>query len=262
MKWYRYFAIFSLVLSVGCSTLSGGKVSEIQNRKVDYVLSVSEKPIVVFENGLGGKYNWWAKIYPAIAKSHTAFAYNRPGYGDSDSVQTPRDAQTIVGELRMTLQSLGLKPPYVLVGHSVGGLYFQYFARRYPDEVKALLLVDSTHPLQMQGDGAIEKWPWWVRTIVNVVTSKTGHEELALVESSGQQVLALPALDTKKIKTVIMLASEPENPSNPLEKHAVEMRQDFHRLYPGAQFLTVKGDHAVPMHSPEVIVEQIQELAK
>lgn len=258
----KFLYLTFLVFTVGCTTLHGGRIVEVQNHKVDYVLSGEKQPIVVFENGLGGEYFWWAKIFPEVAKSQIAFAYNRPGYGKSDSRVTPRDAENIVSELRITLQKLGLKPPYILVGHSVGGLYFQYYARRFPQEVKGLILVDSTHPQQMQGDGAIEKWPWWVKTLVNVLTLKPGLSELPEVEKSGEQVLALAPLDTQKIRTVIMLATEPENPTSKLEKHAVDMRQDFHRLYPGAEFVTVKGGHGIPLESPEIVIEQIRKLSK
>ncbi len=51
----------------------------------------------------------------------------------------------IVSELRTELDRRNIRPPYVLVGHSLGGLYMQYFARNYPSEVSGLLLVDSTH---------------------------------------------------------------------------------------------------------------------
>jgi Predicted hydrolases or acyltransferases (alpha/beta hydrolase superfamily) len=74
--------------------------------------------VVVFENGLGAKLGNWDKVFPEISKNTTAFAYNRPGYGDSDPATTPRDGEHIVEELRALLKSKGLRPPYVLVGHS------------------------------------------------------------------------------------------------------------------------------------------------
>lgn len=254
-----YLIVFLLC---GCASLSGSRIEKIEKRNVEYVLLSGSKPVVVFENGLGGEYHWWEKVLPEISKKQTVFAYNRPGYGHSEKAQTPRDARTIVTELRQTLQALELKPPYVLVGHSLGGLYFQYYARRYPQEVKALLLVDSTHPEQMLGDGAINRWPWWIRMAIKTLTPAVGLEELDQIENSGVQVLNLPPLDTTKVPTVILLASEPEKPSSPLEQHAVDKRQDFHRLYPSAHFITVKGDHAIPMHSPQVIIQQIFQLSE
>src|SRR5262249_60318800 len=72
-------------------------------------------------------------------------SYNRAGSDGRDPALGPRDAATIVGELRSELRRRNLLPPYVLVGHSLGGLYMQYFARNFPGEVAGLVLIDSTH---------------------------------------------------------------------------------------------------------------------
>jgi pimeloyl-ACP methyl ester carboxylesterase len=73
------------------------------------------------------------------------FAYSRPGYGDSDSPTTPRDAKHIVEELRGLLAAEGYAPPYILVGHSFGGTYMELFAKSHPSEVAGLVLVDTRH---------------------------------------------------------------------------------------------------------------------
>jgi pimeloyl-ACP methyl ester carboxylesterase len=101
---------------------------------------------VVLEAGLGDTLDVWADVQPLIAASCTrTVAYTRAGYPGSDPASGPRDAATIVSELRWELKRRGIHPPYVLVGHSLGGLHMQYFARQYPDEIEGLLLVDSTH---------------------------------------------------------------------------------------------------------------------
>ena len=138
-------------------------VEKIDNRRTEFALTQHGSIPVVFENGLGGRMEWWNKVIPEISKDTTTFAYNRPGYGSSDPVSTPRDGLHIVDELRMLLKNKYLNPPYILVGHSLGGLYMQLFARRYPDEVGALILVDSTHPKQLEGAGSLDKQSFWVR---------------------------------------------------------------------------------------------------
>jgi pimeloyl-ACP methyl ester carboxylesterase len=142
--------IFFLILLSGCATLPNVKTEEINNRRVEYSLIRNGEVTVVFENGLDGKMNWWTKVIPEISKDATTFAYNRPGYGWSELTSTLRDGFHIVEELRTLLMSNGLEPPYVLVGHSFGGLLMQLFARKYPDEVSALVLIDSTHPAQFK----------------------------------------------------------------------------------------------------------------
>jgi pimeloyl-ACP methyl ester carboxylesterase len=70
-----------------------------------------------------------------------------------------RDAVSVVGELRALPSERGLSPPFVLVGHSLGGLYIQYFARNFPDDVAGLVLVDSTHGNNSNGY-VVRHRPW------------------------------------------------------------------------------------------------------
>jgi len=139
-------AVLMVMLLPGCASLPNSTLQKIGDRNVEFALTRHDTSPVVFENGLGGRMEWWNKVLPEIANDTTTFAYNRPGYGNSDPVATPRDGLHIVDELRALLRDNGIKPPYILIGHSLGGLYMQLYARRYPDEVSALILVDSTHP--------------------------------------------------------------------------------------------------------------------
>src|SRR6266704_3721215 len=103
-------------------------------------------PTVILESGLGDTLDVWNAVQPLIATGCArTLTYNRAGYLGSDNSNAPRDSATIVGELRAELRRQNIKPPYVLVGHSLGGLYMQYFARNYREEVAGLVLVDSTH---------------------------------------------------------------------------------------------------------------------
>ncbi len=100
---------------------------------------------MVLEAGLGDGISAWSSVYTQLSADHRVFAYNRAGYGRSRSSASERDGLTLVAELRQTLQRLGLDPPYLLVGHSLGGTLMELYTRRYPDEVAALVLVDSRH---------------------------------------------------------------------------------------------------------------------
>lgn len=109
---HRYIFLCCVVLLSGCASLPNARTARLDNRRVEYALTQHETPAVIFENGLGGTMDWWAKVFPAISHDTTAFAYNRPGYGHSESVSTPRDGMHIVEELRAVLRSTGLRPPY------------------------------------------------------------------------------------------------------------------------------------------------------
>jgi hypothetical protein len=139
-------ALTIVVLLSGCASLPNSMLEKLNDREVELAVTQHGTPPVIFENGLGGRMEWWSKVLPDISRDTTTFAYNRPGYGNSDPAATPRDGLHIVDELRTLLRDKSMQPPYVLVGHSLGGLYMQLYARRYPEDVSALILVDSTHP--------------------------------------------------------------------------------------------------------------------
>ena len=102
-------------------------------------------PTVVFESGLGqGKRNW-APVFNAVSELTQAVAYDRAGYGQSEPSKGSRDGLQIVLELRDMLRVEGIAPPYVLVGHSLGGTMVKLFAKTYPEEVAGVVLVDARH---------------------------------------------------------------------------------------------------------------------
>lgn len=245
-------------LLAGCASLPGKVTAKVDNRRVEYVLTGKGGATVVFENGLGATLDWWAKVVPEMAKDATTFAYNRPGYGRSDAATTPRDGQHVVDELRALLESQGLRPPYVLVGHSLGGLYMQLFARCYPDEVSALVLVDSTHPEQLKGAGARENWPAWVRLLVGIGMSATGHAELNAINATGEEVLRLPAFTDKPV--IVLSALKPMSKKSALADDANAKRKDIARLYPGSRQEWVDSGHGIPLDKPEAVIAAIREV--
>lgn len=103
-------------------------------------------PTVAFEAGLGDDAKVWRKTIEAMPGTIPVFSYDRPGYGQSPKATTPRDPCTIATELHARLLASGQAPPYVLVGHSLGGQYAYAFARLFPHDVAGLVLVDATAP--------------------------------------------------------------------------------------------------------------------
>ena len=100
------------------------------------------------ESALGGSSLSWALVRSDVAKFTCACSYDRAGIGWSDADPMPRTAQRIVNELHTLLTNARTKGPYVLVGHSFGGLAVRLYAAQYPEEVVGMVLVDPTHPGQ------------------------------------------------------------------------------------------------------------------
>lgn len=139
------FALFVAALLPACGTRLSPTVIDVAGREVEIVEAGKGASTVVFESGFGDDWAPWDEVAVAVARRARVFAYSRPGYGESAPATTARDASTIVEELRALLLFRGLRPPYLLVGHSFGGTYMELFAKSYPDEVIGLVLVDPRH---------------------------------------------------------------------------------------------------------------------
>jgi pimeloyl-ACP methyl ester carboxylesterase len=99
-------------------------------------------PTVVFEAGISGSSLSWANVQPLVAEFANAVAYDRAGLGWSAGALTPRTVAHMVGELAAGLEVLGVSRPYLLVGHSFGGLLVQTFAHTYPERTAGVVMVD------------------------------------------------------------------------------------------------------------------------
>lgn len=128
-----------------------GELVDVGGYKLHYTLSGREDgPVVVLDAGMGCNSLDWALVEPELAKFACVVAFDRAGYGWSDPGPEPRTSSQIVKELHQLLSNAHLAGPYILVGHSFGGLNVRLFAMEYPDEVKGLVLVDASHEAQFE----------------------------------------------------------------------------------------------------------------
>ena len=120
---------------------------DVGGHKLRYVVagpaaSTPAPPTVVFDSGLGDGLRPWQGIFPEIARFARVVAYDRAGYGQSQPGPNPRSFTQAATELHTLLHRAGIQPPYVLVGHSLGGAHIRAFAHLYKDEVAGLVFVD------------------------------------------------------------------------------------------------------------------------
>ena len=158
-RWLLYPVIAMMALAAvggGYETVSGaldegdfpmsGQLIDVGGHSLHLSCSGSGSPTVVLEPGAGGMSSVLAWITPAVARDTRVCVYDRAGRGWSESADSPQDGAQIATDLHTLLQRGHVPGPYVLAGHSFGGLYALTFAARYPDEVAGMVLVDSTAP--------------------------------------------------------------------------------------------------------------------
>jgi pimeloyl-ACP methyl ester carboxylesterase len=137
---------FGAALIAACSSRIPARVVTVDGHQVEIATAgVGGPATVVFEAGLGEDWTHWDQVAANVALHARIFAYSRPGFGASAPPTTPRDPKRIVEELQALLASQGYAPPYVVVGHSMGGTYMELFAKSHPDQVVGVVLVDPRH---------------------------------------------------------------------------------------------------------------------
>lgn len=121
------------------------RLVDIGGRKMNLYCSGQGATTVVFD-APSGEAGWnWFKVQPAVAKHTRACVFDRAGLGFSDPAKRPNTAENVAEDLHKLLAGAGVKPPYVMVGNSLGGANVQVYAYRYPAEVKGLVLVEPEH---------------------------------------------------------------------------------------------------------------------
>lgn len=100
------------------------------------------EPVLVFESGLGTPMGNWDKVIADSIKLGPILTYDRPGIGASESIEEIPTLQNVADRLVRLLEQLDLEPPYVLIGHSLGGVYVRGFAVYYPEKLAGLVIVD------------------------------------------------------------------------------------------------------------------------
>jgi pimeloyl-ACP methyl ester carboxylesterase len=253
-----------LALALALASAQAHSEAVLQNfagHKIE-VLKIS-KPgapaTVVFENGSRITFDKWDKVIPEVAKEANVFAYNRPGYGKSDKPSTPRDGKTVVEELRQLLRQQGLQPPYTLVGHSLGGLYMQLYARSYPQEVQGVVLVDSVYP------GIIKKpeeFPVLTRMAKYVFLNSAMEAEVDQINSTGQAMLAMPWNDDIPVVRLFNVPKSAGAVAVDLGtvNNDEQTRTMVKNMYPKACKVIVDSDHQMQQANPEVVVNAIRDV--
>jgi pimeloyl-ACP methyl ester carboxylesterase len=131
-----------------------GQLIDVGGHSLHLSCTGSGSPTVVLEPGGGEMSSNLGWITPAVARDTRVCVYDRAGRGWSEPADTPQDGTQIATDLHTLLQRGHVPGPYVLAGHSFGGLYVLAFAARYPEEVAGMVLVDSTAPRSAARPGA------------------------------------------------------------------------------------------------------------
>jgi pimeloyl-ACP methyl ester carboxylesterase len=125
-----------------------GQIYLVNGHKMRMDCMGSGSPTIVLDAGLGNDGLIWGGVQPVLAKTTRVCSYDRAGFGWSDPLPDPRDADHIAAELHGLLAAANISGPIVLMGHSISGIYLRAYTTRYPANVAGLIFVDGSTPWQ------------------------------------------------------------------------------------------------------------------
>jgi pimeloyl-ACP methyl ester carboxylesterase len=254
------------VLAAVCVVAASGCVHAAPGRKVDiggYRLRLyctgQGSPVVVMDSGLGDTMETWADVWPGVKAFTRICVYDRAGLGKSDAGPTPRTSQRIVDELHGLLVVARVPEPYVLVGHSFGGLNVRLFASEHPAQVAGLVLVEATHEDYPKREKELRPLADRRRIETSLgLAPPAARSEYESLATSAEQIRA--AGPTPDIPVVVITAAHCCE-TEALTRAWMELQKDLVSRSPKArQVIADKSGHYVPFDEPGLIVDALRDM--
>jgi pimeloyl-ACP methyl ester carboxylesterase len=261
-----------------------GKLVDIGGYRL-HLDCAGEGPTVVLEYGHQGSYLDWYLVQPQIANFARVCAYDRGGYGWSDSSPKPRVPSVTANELHILLHTAGETPPYILVGHSFGGLSTLMFAQKFPDEVAGVVLVDASLPemmsrfrwrdrvrfrlMQAAMPFGLPRWRGWcgaaapeeIRGQKQAISCRsslygTFYRESSSFPQSAAEVRAITNIGSIPL---IVITRDPSIEGNSVDAARWKrLQQERVKLSSNSDFVIATGSgHYIPMDRPDVITAAV-----
>jgi pimeloyl-ACP methyl ester carboxylesterase len=295
-----------IVSRVATPAAAGGDFAELVDirggRRLWLECRGQGSPTVVLEAGAGNDADIWDAIalgpesgemavLPGVAAFTRVCAYDRPGTGldadhrsRSDPVPMPRTAADAVADLHALLRAAGVPGPYVLVGHSLGGIIGRLYAATYPDEVAGLVLVDASHEEQnarFQVALTAEQWAAFARLQQQVPPDLADVPDLERTDFDAsfaqlREAAAahpLPSLPLVVLTHGVPLDAElppavrsqlpPDFPWDAFEMVWQELQADLAALTPDARkVIATESGHYIQLQQPQLVIDAVRAVVK
>lgn len=164
-----------------------GKLYDVGGYRMHLNCTGQGQPTIVLDAGLGGGSIDWGTVQPELSRFTRVCSFDHAGAGWSDPGPQPRDGAQKVRELHSLLIAANITGPYVMAGHSLGGLTTQLYASEFPGDVAGVVLVDSSHELQNKRK-EIGGLPAWALKTLRVLTPVGGTRMLLVLSSKGLHI--------------------------------------------------------------------------
>ncbi len=234
---------------------------------IEYSLKGEGNTSIVFLNGFRMSLDSWNRLYPGVEKLGRVFAYNRFGAGYSSKAMTDQTGTTVVETLRDLLKAVELTSPYVLVGHSLGGIFTNLYARMYPEEVSGIVLVEAAHPDEPKKQKEVQQ-PNFVMAINNWLKSIEGkfdqykYSEESKIDVTINQVKSAGSFPQIPLAVVTGTKKMPFVPENNFELH-LQFQIELLTLSLNSKHYTAEGSgHFPQITEPEIVLAAIKDVVE
>ncbi|TCM96895.1 pimeloyl-ACP methyl ester carboxylesterase [Paenibacillus sp. BK033] len=231
---------------------------------LEYALSVKETslPAIILLNGGSGPIEGWHKIYHKLAEEFTILAYNRLGVGKSDKPTGPQHGAAIAAALKQLIDGLKVPPPYLIVGHSLGGLYANLFARLFPDLIAGVVLLESSHPLDLainDTQPAIIRYMNRVLGSLDAISPAKKWGEVHFVKETARQIEQAGPFPHKPLLVISGASRPPMMPERAYEIRMNNQRQLVQLSPHGKQLLAARSGHFPQFTEPDLVIQAIRD---
>ncbi len=246
-----------LGIQAGIAAPADVRIASVDGRSLAYRVLGAGQPVIVMGAGLGDGMESFADVAPVLAKSAMVIVYDRAGYGLSTAASGAADAKAAARDLEAVLAQSGVRGPYVLVGHSLGGLFLEYYAATHPKQVAGLVLEES-RPADFTRRCEAANIPMCVPTGVMVRMAPKGtQDEVAALPSTMAQVEAAGPVRGKA--TLVISRPFGSKPS-PFEALWTIAQADLAGRYAAATHLTApQGGHYVHRDARDWFVSAVRQ---
>jgi len=279
------FALY-VELGVGCGWAQGRQADaslslpsdtwvDVGGRRLHFTCSGASaegRPTIVLEAGFGNSSSTWDRVQPEVAKFARVCSYDRAGLGKSDPAPAQRTVVSLTEDLHAFLVNAEVRGPYVLVGHSLGGVLARLYSSYYPKDVAGMVLVDSTH--EEEADRGLSLIP---PDTLREMARRAKPEDMVVSNPAEKfDTCSLRALMDalnwrSDIPLVVLTQGLPyraEDYSNPslapkyYQLHLQMQRDLVRRSSHGRQIMAYRSGHFIHRDQPELVVKAIRQVVE
>ncbi|WP_173108109.1 alpha/beta fold hydrolase [Bacillus sp. KH172YL63] len=216
----------------------------------------NNRPTVVLDAGYGDYSKAWHDILPGIKAELEVVAYDRAGLGKSGGANHPRTSDEMVTELNLLLTEMKIEPPYLLVGHSFGGINMRAYATKHPEKVSGLILIDSTP------EDYIEKFLPVMPEDFQARYYKQFTLEGSFAEFQKSLHLTGRTRKTLDLPVIILAAGNKAHYTMEAQSLWNEMQKGLLSLSKESELIMAENStHYIQRDEPELVIEAIKKLA-